>query len=155
VDADGRFVSTGSLYGYGMIAREYYERYRLPLLYSETNLDQGPDGSEAVAWLHRQWTQVMGLARAGIPVLGFTWYSLIDQVDWDIELRALRGRVNPRGLADLQRQVRPVGHAYQALIASWRNVLPLQSHSLRLAVDDQGTFQDAAAPSRGATAPGD
>jgi hypothetical protein len=36
--------------------------------------------------------------RYGLPMVGFTWYSLTDQVDWDIELREQRGVVNPRGL---------------------------------------------------------
>ncbi|HEX8786685.1 MAG TPA: family 1 glycosylhydrolase, partial [Telluria sp.] len=39
--------------GYPMIARDYYERYRLPLMHTETNLDQGPSGREACEWLDR------------------------------------------------------------------------------------------------------
>jgi len=31
----------------------------------------------------------------GVPILGFTWYSLTDQVDWDTALRENAGRVNP------------------------------------------------------------
>jgi len=37
---------------------------------------------------------------------GFTWYSLTDQVDWDIALRENKGTVNPLGLYDLDRQIR-------------------------------------------------
>lgn len=134
VDAQGAVRSAAERYGYALIAREYYDRYRLPMLFSETNLDQGRRGTEAVDWLHRQWAQVLALARDGVPVVGFTWYPLTDQVDWDIALRAQRGRVNPRGLADQQRRIRPVGDAYRTLIAKWKDVLPLQSHSLRVAV---------------------
>ena len=31
----------------------------------------------------------------------FTWYSLTDQVDWDIALREANGRVNALGFYDL------------------------------------------------------
>jgi hypothetical protein len=31
----------------------------------------------------------------GVSIVGFTWYSLTDQVDWDRTLREDAGRVNP------------------------------------------------------------
>jgi beta-glucosidase len=70
---------------------------------------------------------VLRVRNNGIPILGFTWYSLTDQVDWDVALRENNGRVNPLGLYDLDRNIRPVGQAYKQLIADWRDVLPLQS----------------------------
>ena len=69
----------------------------------------------------------------GVPIVGFTWYSLTDQVDWDTALREHNGRVNPLGLYDLDRNIRPVGAAYKQLIADWRDVLPTQSVCLRRA----------------------
>ena len=48
-----------------------------------------------------------------------TWYSLVDQVDWDTALREDNGRVNALGLFDLDRNIRPVGRAYQSLIRQW------------------------------------
>ena len=48
-----------------------------------------------------------------------TWFSLIDQVDWDTALREVNGRVNPLGLYDLDRKLRPVGAAYRDLAAAW------------------------------------
>jgi hypothetical protein len=70
----------------------------------------------------------------GIPVVGFTWYSLTDQVDWSIALREERGRVDPVGLYDLDRKIRPVGKAYRQLIMDWREVLPTQSICLKVPV---------------------
>jgi len=119
VKPDGSRGAAEELLGYPMIVSEYYNRYRLPLMHTETNLDQGPAGIEATEWLRRQWTQLRGLIHFGIPILGFTWYSLTDQIDWDIELREQRGTVNPRGLYDLQRRIRPVGESYRDLIATW------------------------------------
>lgn len=57
--------------------------------------------------------------KAPVRVVGFTWYSVTDQIDWDTELRQQRGVVNPRGLFDLDRKPRPVGRAYRDLIATW------------------------------------
>jgi len=50
----------------------------------------------------------------------FTWYSLQDQMDWDTDLRENNGRVNSLGLCDLDRNIRPVGHAYKDLIKKWK-----------------------------------
>ncbi len=51
-----------------------------------------------------------------MPVLGFTWYSLIDQVDWNSALTGDHGVVNSVGLFDLERQPRPVATAYRELL---------------------------------------
>jgi hypothetical protein len=40
------------------------------------------------------------------------------------------GNVNPLGLYDLNRNIRPVGAAYSQLIANWREMLPTGSYSL-------------------------
>jgi hypothetical protein len=61
-----------------------------------------------------------------VPIVGFTWYSLTDQVDWDSALRENNGTVNPLGLYDLDRTIRPVGTAFQQLIRDWQHVLPTQ-----------------------------
>ena len=70
----------------------------------------------------------------GVPIVGFTWYSLTDQVDWDTALREDNGHVNPLGLFDLDRKIRPVGAAYKQLIADWREVLPTQSVCLQVPI---------------------
>ena len=63
----------------------------------------------------------MRLKTDGVPILGFTWYSLVDQVDWDSALTIDAGTVNQYGLCDLERRVRPVGEAYRDLIHTWRH----------------------------------
>jgi beta-glucosidase/6-phospho-beta-glucosidase/beta-galactosidase len=119
VHPDGRSHGAGETIGYAMIAREYAERYRLPMMHTETNRDQDAHGDEACNWLYRQFAVVRSLMRSGVQVVGFTWYSLTDQIDWHIELRDACGVVNPRGLYDLERHIRPVGIAYRDLIAAW------------------------------------
>lgn len=119
VQENGEMGLPDGLLGYAAIAHEYWQRYGVPLMHTETNRDQEEGGDEASAWLRHQWMLVRSLMHCGVPMLGFTWYALTDQVDWDIHLREQRGKVNPRGLVDLERRVRPVGDAYRALIATW------------------------------------
>ena len=65
------------------------------------------------------------MRRDGIPVLGFTWYSLTDQVDWDIQLAEKRGTVNPCGLFDMDRKPRPVAEAYRMLLGEFSHITAL------------------------------
>ena len=67
----------------------------------------------------KQWADVRQLQGTAVPIVGFTWYSVLDQVDWDTGLREDNGRVNPLGLYDLDRRLRPAGKAYQQLIEEW------------------------------------
>jgi hypothetical protein len=102
---------------------------------------------------------VLRVRNDGLPIVGFTWYSLTDQVDWDSALRETRGTVNPRGLFDLDRHIRPVGSAYRELIAEWRDVLPTQSVVLAVPAFPPSRQRDPlvaaiAAQAHGGDAPG-
>lgn len=134
VAADGQTCASGEVFGYDEITRQYYARYRLPVMHTETNLNEGPLGTEAAEWLWKQWANVLRVRNDGVPIVGFTWYSLTDQVDWDSALRFRNGNVNPLGLYDLDRKIRKVGEEYKKLISDWRNVLPTQSVCLTVPV---------------------
>ena len=134
VCADGSTTASGEIFGYSEITRQYHDRYRLPVMHTETNLNQGPLGTEAVDWLWKEWANVLRVRNDGVPIVGFTWYSLTDQTDWDVALREVKGTVNPLGLFDLDRKIRPVGVAYKKLIDEWRDVLPTQSMCLTVPV---------------------
>lgn len=132
---EGNTGPSGEIFGYGEITRQYFERYDLPVMHTETNLAQGPAGDEPVKWLHKQWANVMQARQRLVPILGFTWYSITDQMDWDTALREQNGRVTPVGLFDLDRNIRPVGKAYKNLIAEWGEVLPTESRCLQIPID--------------------
>jgi beta-glucosidase len=83
----------------------------------------------------------MRVRSSGVPIVGFTWYSLTDQIDWDTALREQNGHVNPLGLYDLDRNIRPVGRAYKQLIQKWRKVLPTQSVCLTVPVIRPSEFE--------------
>jgi hypothetical protein len=69
-----------------------------------------------------------------VPLVGFTWYSLTDQVDWDSALRENNGNVNALGLYDLNRNIRAAGVAYRDLVRDWMEVLPTKSVCLQVPI---------------------
>jgi len=125
--SDGSTSASGEIFGYYVITKQYYDRYHLPVMHTETNF---MDAELAPHWLRKEWSNMHALKLEGVPILGFTWYSLTDQVDWDTALREDHGRVNPLGLYDLDRKIRPVGESYKQLIQHWRDILPTESFSL-------------------------
>ncbi len=121
----------GSIYpcnvlGYYGLTRQYYSRFRLPIMHTETNQLEELD---ATHWLERQWANVLRLRQEGYPIIGFTWYSLTDQVDWDIVLKEARGTVNSNGLYTLDRKIRPAGKEYQRIVREWRE--PMSNTDIR------------------------
>jgi len=127
-------MPAGEIFGYAEITWQYYDRYRIPVMHTETNLREGNGGDDAVRWLWKEWANVLRVRNDGVPVVGFTWYSLTDQMDWGTALRENAGRVDPVGLYDLDRNIRPVGQAYKQLISDWRDILPTQSVCLQVPV---------------------
>ena len=110
---DGSMLIAIDVLGWYQITKEYYNRYRKPVMHTETNVF---DAKEAPMWLWKQWLNILQMRKEGVPVLGFTWYSLIDQIDWDTELAEKNNRVNECGLFDLNRKPRPVADAYKMLL---------------------------------------
>ncbi len=140
VPSEGPVTPAGEIFGYYVITRQYYERYHLPVMHTETNLG---DAERAPAWLWKEWANMVRLKEDGVPIVGFTWYSLTDQMDWDSLLREDNGHVNPLGLYDLQRRIRPVGRAYKQLVAQWRSVLPTESRDFGATAEDTLPWGDS------------
>lgn len=118
INSDGRPEILGELFGWYVITNQYYQRYKRPVMHTETNT---PDANEAPGWLWRQWHNVQLIRQHGVPVVGFTWYSLQDQVDWNNGLSRAVGNVFPVGLYDLNRDPRPVAQAYKHLVELFRD----------------------------------
>ena len=126
VHENGTTSASGEILGYYVITHQYFSRYKLPVMHTETNIIE----PNSVVWLQKQWANVRKLKHDGVPVFGFTWYSLTDQVDWDSALRHDAGNVNALGLSDLDRKIRPVGIAYKKLIQEWRHSLENESFGI-------------------------
>ncbi|HEX3422725.1 MAG TPA: family 1 glycosylhydrolase [Sphingomicrobium sp.] len=118
IDRKGEARALGELFGWYVIADQYWQRYRRPMMHTETNK---MDAQGAPRWLWRQWHNVQLLSKAGVPLVGFTWYSLTDQIDWSIAMAKPIGLVYPVGLFDLNREARIVGLAYKQLIDLYRD----------------------------------
>ncbi len=116
---DGTKLTAEDVMGWYQITHDYYQRYRKPVMHTETNTF---DAKQAPAWLWKQWVNIMKMRADGVPVLGFTWYSLTDQIDWDCGLAELNHRVNECGLYDLDRKPREVCDAYQKLLKEFGQI---------------------------------
>ncbi len=119
VSSTGRTTTKWNGHGFYSLAVEYYDRYRIQLFHCETNRTT----RLAVDWLEDQWNDVLALHRRGIPIHGFTWYSLTDQIDWQHALRVERDDVHTVGLFDLDRKIRPVGEAYRRIVAEYSPIM--------------------------------
>ncbi len=130
---DGKMIVAEDVYGWRQITREYYERYKKPVFHTETNVF---DPEQAPAWLWKQWVNILGMRDDGVPVLGFTWYSLTDQVDWDTQLAEKNGTVNACGLYDLDRRPRKVAADFRSLLETFGRI-SIIPHAELLEVTDQ------------------
>ena len=129
---DGSMCPAEDVAGWHQITREYYLRYKKPVFHTETNHF---DPDEARSWLWKQWINVLRMRADGVPVLGFTYYSLVDQVDWDTGLREKNDTVVPCGLYDLDRNPRPVAAEYRALLEEFGRI-GIVPHAEMFAVTD-------------------
>lgn len=119
VHPDGTTSASGEIFGYYVITHQYFRRYKMPIMHTETNMRE----PLSVDWLKKQWANAYRLKQDGVPLLGFTWYSLIDQVDWDTALREDNGNVNSLGLYDINRNIRDAGKAFKKIIMEWRYIM--------------------------------
>ena len=120
--SDGRSIGAGDVYGYYVITRQYYDRYRLPVMHTETNRT----AKHAVEWLWKEWMNLLRLREDGVPIIGFTWFGLLDMKDWDTALTKMRGTVNKVGLYTLARKPRKVAREYRRLVEEYSH-LPISS----------------------------
>jgi beta-glucosidase/6-phospho-beta-glucosidase/beta-galactosidase len=152
VAADGKRRAAGETLGYDDIVEQYYRRYRLPVMHTETSAPDGLDSGEAVHWLWKEWANALRVRNNGVPLVGFTWFPLIDQVDWTEighpPMDGSRGQIHPAGLYDIERKRRPVGDAYKQLISDWRRLLPAQSVCLQMPITLPSEFNQPMAVRR-------
>jgi beta-glucosidase len=97
--------------GFGAVARLFHERYGLPMMLAETNTR----AERATDWLRETWNDAVALVEDGIPMVGYCWYSLTDQIDWDTCLREANDTINTVGLVDLARRRHAVAGLYEEL----------------------------------------
>jgi beta-glucosidase/6-phospho-beta-glucosidase/beta-galactosidase/glycosyltransferase involved in cell wall biosynthesis len=87
------------VYGVG---QAYYNRYAIPLMLTESSIDGQPLNREI--WLEETVGDCRRLRAEGVPMLGYFWWPMIDQVDWDGALTHRVGKIHEVGLYNLRRQ---------------------------------------------------
>jgi beta-glucosidase/6-phospho-beta-glucosidase/beta-galactosidase len=130
---DGTTMYGEDVLGWYLITHRYYRRYYRPVMHTETST---PFPELNPRWLWKQWANVLRMRRDGVPVLGFTWYSLTDHIDWDTQLAEKHGRVNACGLYDMDRNPRPVAAEYGKLIREFGRIAAL-SHGEMFELTDR------------------
>ena len=83
-------------------AQDYWDKYHIPLMVTETSVG-GHDGDK-IAWLERSVADVRRLRAEGFPVIGYTWWPVIDHLDWDGALLHQTGHIHPVGIYRLERR---------------------------------------------------
>ena len=87
------------LYGCSM---EYWNRYGIPMMVTETSID-GPQLDREL-WLEQTVNDCKRLREEGVPMIGYTWWPFFDNVDWDGALLHHIGKIHAVGLYNLRRQ---------------------------------------------------
>jgi glycosyltransferase involved in cell wall biosynthesis len=84
------------------VSTAYWNRYQIPMMLTETSIDGKPINREI--WLDRTLDDIKQLREEGIPMLGFIWWPLLDQLDWDGAMTHRIGKIHEVGLFNLHRQ---------------------------------------------------
>ena len=58
IDDGGQCRPSGEIFGYYVITKQYFDRYHLPVMHTETNRK---DADDAPAWLWKEWSNVVRL----------------------------------------------------------------------------------------------
>jgi len=82
--------------GLAALASYYWERYRLPMILSETNI-RGFTPDRA-SWFKFTLEQCEQARREGVPLEGYCWFPFVDSVDWDSLLARADRHIDPVGV---------------------------------------------------------
>lgn len=88
--------------GIAEVVREYYRRYNVPVMITET--DRHDTFEVRLDWLEDLNKELLQLRREGIPMVGCCWWPAVDHIDWDTGLTEMNENINPVGLYQLVRE---------------------------------------------------
>jgi beta-glucosidase/6-phospho-beta-glucosidase/beta-galactosidase len=88
--------------GFASVARDYVQRFGLPIMLSETNI-RG-EFSDRLTWLKFMDEQCHSLVAGGVDFQGFCWYPSIDSTDWCHCCTKCTFNVDPQGIWGLDAQ---------------------------------------------------
>lgn len=82
-------------------AQAYWQRFGKPIIIGETSVTGSEE--DRGCWLDYTLFEVRRLREEGIPVIGYTWWPVIDHLDWDGALLHRTGHIHPVGIYRLER----------------------------------------------------
>lgn len=94
--ATGANVPSCAPYGFAEVARQYIERYNLPVMLTETNIRGYV--TDRISWLKYMVEQAEQLLGQGVDWRGFCWFPFVDSTDWDSLLRCAANNLDPVGI---------------------------------------------------------
>jgi dTDP-4-dehydrorhamnose reductase len=98
-DVEAVRVLEEGIVGHRGVLRQMWDRYQLPLAFTEVHLGCTPE--EQVRWLAEAWRGAEDARSEGIDVRGVTVWSVFGACDWDSLLVKRRGHYEP-GLFDVR-----------------------------------------------------
>ena len=66
--------------GFTELIRHYYERYKVPIMITETSAVGTDEIRER--WLDSSVSMIKNIRQEGVPVIGYTWFPLFTMIDW-------------------------------------------------------------------------
>ena len=129
-------------WGFQRVAREYVDRYRLPVMLTETNVRGRIE--DRISWLKYMVEECEALAvdlgARGSALQGFCWYPYIDSTDWDTLVRVPNRSIDPQGIyylsSDFERQGSELSHLYARLVRGEIGAAELPAYPFEAAVLD-------------------
>jgi beta-glucosidase/6-phospho-beta-glucosidase/beta-galactosidase len=120
----GRILPNQTPEGLVPTALEYAERYRVPIMLTETNIRGFI--SDRITWLKFMAEQCETIdakvKEMGLTFEGFCWYPFIDSMDWCSLVKKARGHIDPQGIywlseGTLERNSSELSELYASLAA--------------------------------------
>src|SRR6266498_770044 len=63
-----------------VVIRKSYERYRMPIVITETSANRDIVGR--ARWMDETLDTIRALRMEGVPIVGYTWFPLFTMIDW-------------------------------------------------------------------------
>lgn len=109
-------------WGFRRVALEYVDRYRVPVMLTETNVRGRIE--DRISWLKYMVQEcealAPGLEARGSGLRGFCWYPFIDSTDWDSLVRIPARSIDPQGIyylrPDFERRDSELSQLYAQLV---------------------------------------
>jgi beta-glucosidase/6-phospho-beta-glucosidase/beta-galactosidase len=138
---EGRVYPNRTPEGLVPTALEYAERYRLPIMLSETNIRGFI--SDRISWLKFMVEQCEEIewqaAEIGVPFEGFCWYPFIDSTDWCSLVTQANGNIDPQGIIwlddHLRRNTSELSEVYTSLAKGEATAKDIPAYRFKPPVD--------------------